>query len=70
MLSDRRGFILEKITILDFLFLESCLYMIGVFDHLDRVDSPSPNSKYLTTMRKFKLMMRDLPFYKENQEYL
>lgn len=34
-LNIEKGFILGEVTIIDFLFLESCLYMLGVFGHLD-----------------------------------
>lgn len=78
------AYILGNITILDFFFIESALYMVGFFGSPHRVHSEmlmgwdqerthilqKPNVYYLKVMRDYLNNMRTEPFYVKNKEYL
>jgi len=77
------GFVFGGMTLLDFFFLESSHYMLGVFLNLVDKDQNLPenlkkvmNNKDLCTMKHFKTIlaytqfMENLPFYQVNHQYL
>jgi hypothetical protein len=79
-------FVLGSLTILDFLFLESCHYMLGMFHNIDErrrcpinrlreLFSCKPEKlpeelKHLDTMRAYVNFLTKMPFYADNREYL
>lgn len=80
------SFILGELTIVDFYFMESCFYILGVWGSLDQnysrsfesfynsVVCPSAqrtsNKHFLETIRQFYSKMGQLPYYRMNREYL
>jgi hypothetical protein len=80
------SFILGELTIVDFYFMESCFYILGIWGTLDRdysrsfesfsnsVACPSAqrtsNKHFLETMRQFFSRMSHLPYYQMHREYL
>lgn len=71
---------------MDFYFMESCFYILGVWGTLDRDYSRSfesfynsvvstsahraSNKHFLEIMRQFYSRMKQLPYYRMNKEYL
>jgi hypothetical protein len=80
------AFILGTLTVLDFLFLETCHDMLGLFHNIDErrrcpinrlkeLFSCKPEElpeeiKHLDTIRAFVAFVTQLPFYEDNREYL
>jgi hypothetical protein len=76
-------FILGNITILDFYFVESSNYMLGLFGSLDKQIANAhwkPKSEkygkkvrgasYLKVMKNYHVLMKSLPYYQEHENYL
>jgi hypothetical protein len=78
-----RGFVLGNATILDFYFVESSNYMLGLFGGLERSIANEHwrgrcekygrkvrGASYLRIMNEYQIMMKSLPYYLEHQKYL
>lgn len=71
-------------TIIDFFFLEVCIYMNGIYSHPDRISNkpmkgwdPSqthfldkPNPYYLTIMQDYELRLKSQEWYRKHEAYL
>lgn len=78
------SFILGEITLLDFFFMECSNYMLGIYNHPDRVDkkqlegmcifsaraSQKPNVYYLGVIQSYFKMMKNQPWYLKHKDYL
>ena len=88
-LLERRGaqsFLLGDITVVDFMFLETCQAVLGCFNNIDSKDccaitcikeffssdagDNKKNYKYLRVMRSYLQLGQCQPFYEQNREHL
>jgi hypothetical protein len=63
----KRQFLLGSPTLVDFYFLESTAYMLGIFGGLE---GRRPGVRYLRVMHSFHLFMRSQGYYLKNRAYL
>lgn len=72
LLLDGREFLLGKLSILDFIFSESCHYMLGIFGRLDNVpvQELSFNLQMINVMRQFRRRVLTLQNVQAHLDYL
>lgn len=76
-------YIFGVMTLIDFFFIESCMYSVGICDTPNRLNmkameewDPSegfynkPNAYYMSVMKKYEAGIRSQPWYLKHKDYL